>query len=122
MCGNPVNSENAQKLKTAWTPLVYAQAAFLAMENSLLTVRFNFLGIGNHKPPTQPGIESRFVPDDMNERYCRCRDKVAEIIALRALTRPETADEGRAEFITAAKKVVKGLGATLPSKVGLMLQ
>ena len=59
--------------------------------------------------------------EDATKQYEQCRDKVSEILVLRAMARPLASDTTREKLCKEAKDKVDGLRGVLPVVVSLML-
>lgn len=91
-------------LKVEWSKLVNMMAAVKSAVSLFDTER-------------RSGMSARAVVEsfqDEHENYDIALEKIAEITAARALTRPEPSGKTRKDIVVAANVVIKELGATLP--------
>ncbi len=110
------NSSEANDLTQYWVPLV----------NHPQLIRFVLDAIQIPKFVTTDaaikGVHEANHMDDLATRFAVCRDKVAELCAVKALYRPRKKDETRTAIVEKALATVDKLEGSLSPKLELLLQ
>ena len=101
-------------MKSKWTPLVNTHAVVKEFKTIFDGAKFKFLGVED--------AEANFGFDEATQHYEEARDKVCEVMGVRALTRPLNAKETRSVVIEKAKLNISVLEGVLPPKVALIMQ
>ena len=113
-----LNGDNAAQLKNEWTVL----AGQKNLEDEFLEV-FIHTGGGNLKyfQDSLDEVAKDADYDEILQLYGKCREKVCEMSACRALTKKLKEGETRKSAILKNKAMVRELGGTLPPRLGLLV-
>lgn len=99
-----VNSAEARDFKTAWTPLVNDWELWKLAQKRLRVPKYAYFQSAIKEAATTSNSE------EIEADFSSCRDKLCEILAVRALLKPLKADETRAACVAAEMQKVIQLG------------
>ena len=109
-----VNCEAGAQLKSAWTALVNARAAWVRGIETVRTEKFSYLDVD--------ALESSRDFDNIMSHYECARNKICEITAARALVRPIPTDQTRAALVRKAKDTIEALEGKASPSLSIMMQ
>ena len=110
-----LNSQHAQVLREAWTPLINEKNAITFLLTQLIAEKYGFLNDAIAKVKE----EKPFA--EMDKNFERVRDKVCELSAAKAFSRPLRQSETRSEVVKVALETVEKLEGILPPKLALLI-
>ena len=111
-----VGGKPALELKASWLTLVNQRALEEEFLGNFLDAQgLEYLNLIVEKTASSCDYDSTV------EKYERCRDKVCEMSACRALFKKPKSEETRKSMADKAQAIIKDLGGVLPARLGCLL-
>ena len=109
-----VNSSEARDLKTKWTPLVNGHQVLIDEIQKLDCAKYEVVPLRD--------IESEFDLEKVEQKYNTVRNKICEIMALRALCRPVPPNQSRRSLVEKTSADIAQLEGELEAKIDMLLK